>query len=318
MTALPPLRSILNDTPANAIDVDWNFQAIEDYVATDVIKRDGSVAMEAPLNLVGTPPTAPTHAVPKSYVDSSLPIGMLTQFAGPNAPAGWAICDGALKSTTDPAYAALFAVIQYAFGGSGGNFNLPDLRSRVPIGRNSVDPMSNTVGQMGGTRDTSLAAHSHTIAHGHTGRLDVYTSTDNTDHNHDFNHSHSASAGIQDAGHVHGIAGTAGRLYAHVGSGAGPQHTGPGSPGNPWADLSGEVTGPISANHSHAITVNGTGPIGTGNASAGNGVQHRHAINADLAINAIDTNSRSGTEGIGVGNANYPPFAVLNFIIRIG
>ena len=41
MTAMPPLRPILNNTPASATDVDWNFQAVEDYVATDLIHRDG-------------------------------------------------------------------------------------------------------------------------------------------------------------------------------------------------------------------------------------------------------------------------------------
>ena len=78
MTTMPPLRNILNDTPATAVDVDWNFQTVEDYIATDLIHRDGSVAMEAPLNLLGPAPSQPTHAITKGYVDTQIiPIGTI-------------------------------------------------------------------------------------------------------------------------------------------------------------------------------------------------------------------------------------------------
>ena len=38
--------------------------------------------------------------------------------------AGWLLCDGSSYSTTD--YPDLFAVIQYTYGGSGDNFNVPN------------------------------------------------------------------------------------------------------------------------------------------------------------------------------------------------
>lgn len=41
----------------------------------------------------------------------------------------WLLCNGASVSTTT--YSGLFALTGYAFGGSGANFNLPDLRGRV-------------------------------------------------------------------------------------------------------------------------------------------------------------------------------------------
>ena len=47
-------------------------------------------------------------------------------------PAGYLICIGQSLSTTT--YADLFAVTGYKFGGSGANFNLPDMRVRVPVG----------------------------------------------------------------------------------------------------------------------------------------------------------------------------------------
>lgn len=43
---------------------------------------------------------------------------------------GWMNCDGRLVSTED--YPLLFRVIGYSFGGSGDQFRLPDMRSRVP------------------------------------------------------------------------------------------------------------------------------------------------------------------------------------------
>lgn len=58
--------------------------------------------------------------------------GEIRMFAGSNAPAGWAICDGSSLDTTTNN--ALFTVIQYTYGGSGTNFNLPDMRGRTAIG----------------------------------------------------------------------------------------------------------------------------------------------------------------------------------------
>ena len=132
MTTMPPLRNILNDTPATAVDVDWNFQTVEDYIATDLIHRDGSVAMEAPLNLLGPAPSQPTHAITKGYVDTQIiPIGTIWQFAGTVAPAGWAFCDFSEHSSTDPAWVPLFNVISFTYGQNGSNFRLPDLQGRV-------------------------------------------------------------------------------------------------------------------------------------------------------------------------------------------
>jgi microcystin-dependent protein len=57
-----------------------------------------------------------------------MPTGSVISYAGSTAPSGWLLCDGAPLSTTT--YASLFAIIGYTFGGSGGTFNLPDLRGR--------------------------------------------------------------------------------------------------------------------------------------------------------------------------------------------
>jgi hypothetical protein len=71
-----------------------------------------------------------TAVATTQYVDSAAtiatPPGAVMAFAMNAAPAGWLTAAGQGVSTTT--YAALFAAIGYQFGGSGGTFNLPDLR----------------------------------------------------------------------------------------------------------------------------------------------------------------------------------------------
>jgi phage-related tail fiber protein len=59
-----------------------------------------------------------------------VPTGAIRYFARNSAPDGWLKANGASISTTT--YAALFANIAYAWGGSGGSFNVPDLRGEFP------------------------------------------------------------------------------------------------------------------------------------------------------------------------------------------
>jgi microcystin-dependent protein len=66
------------------------------------------------------------------------PIGMVVDFAGPQAPAGWLICDGRLLSRTT--YSALFAVIGIYWGAGDGSttFALPPASGRALIGAGTV------------------------------------------------------------------------------------------------------------------------------------------------------------------------------------
>jgi microcystin-dependent protein len=70
------------------------------------------------------------------------PVGSLQAYAGASAPTGWLLCDGTSYSTS--VYPELFSVLGYTYGGSAGNFNMPDLRGRVPMG-------AGTGAQNGGT-----------------------------------------------------------------------------------------------------------------------------------------------------------------------
>lgn len=86
-----------------------------------------------------------------------LPAGSIIQWAGATAPANWLIADGAAVSRTT--YASLFAAIGTTYGAGDGSttFNLPDLRGRVPVGKNSGTFA--TLGASGG-------AETHTHSHG--------------------------------------------------------------------------------------------------------------------------------------------------------
>ena len=68
-----------------------------------------------------------------------MPTGMITPYAGREAPAGWLLCDGSEIRQSD--YPELFEIIQYYFKPKNelsdqGNllFGLPDLRGRFPLG----------------------------------------------------------------------------------------------------------------------------------------------------------------------------------------
>ncbi len=60
-------------------------------------------------------------------------IGTIKLFAGNFAPDGWFYCWG--QSLPIQQYAALYSLLGTTYGGDGrSNFNLPDLRGRVPVG----------------------------------------------------------------------------------------------------------------------------------------------------------------------------------------
>lgn len=66
--------------------------------------------------------------------DAWTPTGMVTPFAGASAPTDWLMCDGSAVSRTT--YADLFALVSTMYGAGDGSttFNVPDLRSRMPLG----------------------------------------------------------------------------------------------------------------------------------------------------------------------------------------
>lgn len=97
-------------------------------------------------------------------IDGSTPTGVILPYGGTSAPDGYLMCDGSAVSRET--YATLFGVVSTAFGVGDGSttFNVPDMRTRLPRGRETVG----TAGATGGA-DTIDLQHSHTVnSHTHT------------------------------------------------------------------------------------------------------------------------------------------------------
>lgn len=67
---------------------------------------------------------------------ATIPTGLVAPFPGSVAPVGWLICDGTSYLTAT--YPQLFGVTGYNYGGSLGNFNVPDYRGMFLNGVNYI------------------------------------------------------------------------------------------------------------------------------------------------------------------------------------
>jgi microcystin-dependent protein len=102
-----------------------------------------------------------------------IPSGVINQFAGSTAPAGYLMCVGGTASRSSQA--SLFAVIGTTYGAGDGSttFGIPDLRTRVPVGKNGSGTFA-TLGATGGAETHTLTtaempSHTHTQnSHTHT------------------------------------------------------------------------------------------------------------------------------------------------------
>lgn len=90
-------------------------------------------------------------------------LGEIKLFAGNYAPVGWAFCDGSTLSITDND--ALYALIGNTYGGDGQtNFQLPDLRGRVPVHNGPRYQLGLQDGKESVVLlPTNLPAHSHAL-----------------------------------------------------------------------------------------------------------------------------------------------------------
>jgi microcystin-dependent protein len=111
-------------------------------------------------------------------VESLVPVGVISAYAGVSAPSGWLMCAG--QAVSRSTYAALFTALSTTYGVGDGSttFNLPDLRGRVPAGvdnmggsaasrlTSTVLTASNTLGATGGTQthtltEAQMPSHTH-------------------------------------------------------------------------------------------------------------------------------------------------------------
>lgn len=106
------------------------------------------------------------------FIDNSggypVPIGAIFPYAGMFAPEGYLLCDGSAVSRTE--YAELFNVLgdNFGIGDRYTTFNVPNLKGRVPIGRDPDDDDLWILGSNGGEKEHTLTvdempSHNHGI-----------------------------------------------------------------------------------------------------------------------------------------------------------
>jgi microcystin-dependent protein len=214
---------------------------------------------------------------------AGVPIGSGALWFTATAPTNWLLCQGQSLDTT--VYAALFAILGYAFGGSGANFNLPNFTDIFPIGASATRALAAKGGAATVTLDaTMIPTHAHTATQG--------------THSHGVNqwaHSH----GITTGGHNHALHDpTHTHTYATLGGGVNIQ---PGSGGNM------SNTGNTGASGT-GITIDAVGNLG-GNTDA-------QTSSVSVVAASAGTITVNPTTGGGKSHDNMPPWLGINFIIR--
>ena len=115
-----------------------------------------------------------TAAEMNDLLAATVPTGGVMSYIAATAPTGWLLCDGAAVSRTT--YADLFTVISTTYGVGNGTttFNVPNLKGRVPVGRDSAQTEFDALAETGGAKTHTLTtaqmpSHNHTVADsGHT------------------------------------------------------------------------------------------------------------------------------------------------------
>jgi microcystin-dependent protein len=111
---------------------------------------------------------------PEGPADAALPAGSIIQWGSNTVPTNWLLCDGSAVSRST--YSSLFAAIgtQYGVGDGTTTFNLPDLRGKVGVGRDSAQTEFDVLGETGGAKTHTLTtaempSHTHVQdAHTHS------------------------------------------------------------------------------------------------------------------------------------------------------
>ncbi len=275
-----------------------------------------------------------------------LPAGMVVPYAGSSTPTGWLLCYG--QAVSRSTYSALFTAISTVFGVGDGvtTFNLPDLRGRLPFGKDNMGGVaaSRLTSAGNGTLDGAtlsatggnqlLSAHTHTgPSHTHTGPSHTHTGTTGTEsatHTHTGpSHTHTGTTGTVSADHTHSGTTSSDGSHTHTiptASSGTPSITpnsvqgyvdapdGSGATGSGGTHNHTFTTGGISANHTHSFTSDAAGTGATGTESA----NHTHSFTTDAGgTGATGAGGTGATGSTGSGDSqNVPPGIVLNYIIK--
>jgi len=161
-----------------------NLQYVKDFVQSaysgfmEILNPVFTGTMEGPnINLTGelSVPTITSNTnfteIPtittggNTYNISTVPAGTIKMLiSNVSPPAGYLSCNGASYLVAD--YPNLFAVIEYTYGGSGSNFNVPNFQSYFPIGGN-------------GSNSSGCATSNYSTGNGTSGAINTFSTTAN-------------------------------------------------------------------------------------------------------------------------------------------
>lgn len=138
----------------------------------------GDTGVQGPIGLTGaTGPVGPAGS------GGEAPTGSVMLWTTNTAPTDWLLCDGTAVSRTT--YATLFSLIgtTYGVGDSSTTFNLPNLKGRIPVGRDAAQTEFDTLNESGGSKAVTLTANeSGLVGHGHSDTFSI--GNDSPDHTH--------------------------------------------------------------------------------------------------------------------------------------
>jgi microcystin-dependent protein/uncharacterized protein (UPF0333 family) len=251
----------------------------------------------------------------KISVDQQIPAGVIMPYVGATAPAsGWLLCDGA--SYAKATYPDLWAVLNgQGYGSTSTNFNVPDLRDRIPRGAATT---GTTLGATAGADNVTLStnqipAHSHgvgtlavsTASHQHS--ISLTTGSSDVDHIHSFEHTHTGTLSSP------GITGGTGAFgNAFLSPGGSSVYGYVSSSGS--ADLKVSTSIPLVANQ--ALSTTNPTPSWTGISGA---TTHNHSVSGNTAAVTV-TNTVSGSTASNTTSGSLvdlrPKTQTVNYIIK--
>lgn len=99
---------------------------------------------------------------------ATLPAGVMMAWGTNTAPNGWLLCDGSAVSRTT--YSGLFSVIGTTYGSGDGSttFNVPNIKGKNIVGRDSSDTSFDVLAETGGEKTHTLTipempSHNHSV-----------------------------------------------------------------------------------------------------------------------------------------------------------
>lgn len=235
-----------------------------------------------------------------STLDALSPTGAIVAFGGSVAPSGWLLCDGTSYPTAT--YPALSAVLAGAYDTSAGQsappageFRVPILKGRVPVGLDVGVPAFATLGSSGGAVDVTLtAAQSGVASHTHPVSATGTSALNSVSHAHTF-------TTASDGSHSHTID-LIGQNLANLG-----EHKSASSSNY----AAGEPDGNNFGGGSRSGIVNSAGSHTHTGTTASNNANHTHGVTVTGNATAPTTASAASA------HENLQPYLTLNFIIKI-